>query len=87
MTVFGFVWLLAVIIGPETALCFTTIVLILGMALFAIMERMSVKMSMWSFEFSIHSDFRPEAAVSEKAFQSDLESFQLLFVSNRKDLS
>ena len=62
-------------------LCFVSLGLLLGIVLFAMFARISVKLPTGLSEFSTVSYCKSVQALSEKAFQSALESFQLQLVS------
>jgi len=71
----------------QIVLCFTGLDLLLGIVLFAMVHRASVKLPNGSAVLIIQSAFKSKAALSEKVSQSALLSFQVLLVTAGTALS
>jgi len=70
----------------QIVLCFAILDLLLGIVLFAMLQRASVKLLTGSAALIIQSAFRSEEAFSEKVSQSALLSFQVLLVTDGEAL-
>ena len=66
----------------QIVLSFTGLDFLLGIVLFAMVHKASVKLATGSAALIIQSAFKSEAALSAKVSQSDLLSFQLLLVTD-----
>ena len=65
----------------QIVLSFTGLDLLLGIVIFAMVHKASVKLATGSAALIIQSAFKSEAALSEKVSQSALLSFQVRAVS------
>ena len=71
----------------QIVLSFTGLDFLLGIVLFAMVHKASVKLATGSAALNIQSAFKSQAALSEKVFQSALLSFQVLLVTDGTALS